>query len=244
MMDVIVRDSKLPFYHQLYEILRHNIVQGVWQPGDMLPPESELITQYQVSRITVRQALEALVNEGLIYRQRGRGTFVAHPTVEQGLSRIISFTDDMRQRGFKPGTEILFSGLVPAPKEIAGKLGVEPGEELARLERLRMADGEPMSVEESHLVHRYCPGVLDGDYASTPLREALARDYDIHWSLARQVIRAIPASRELAQKLSISARSAVLYIERVSYSQQNIPVEFLRLYHRGDRYALYNELRA
>jgi GntR family transcriptional regulator len=239
----IVRDSKLPFYHQLYEILRTNIVQGKWKSGDMLPPESELIEQYQVSRITVRQALDALVNDGLIYRQRGRGTFVAHPTVEQGLSRIISFTDDMRQRGFEPGTEVLFSGVIPAPREIAQQLGVAPNEELVRLERLRMADGEPMSIEESHLVHRFCPGILSGDYANTPLREALAREYDIHLAHAKQVIRAIPAPKKVADKLSVPAKSAVLFIERVSYTQQNIPVEFLRIHHRGDRYALYHELR-
>ena len=244
MMTKIVRDSKLPFYHQLYEILRNNIVQGKWKSGDMLPPESELIEQYQVSRITVRQALDALVNDGLIYRQRGRGTFVAHPTVEQGLSRIISFTDDMHQRGFEPGTEVLFSGIIPAPPEIAQQLGVAPNEELVRLERLRMADGEPMSIEESHLVHRFCPGILSGDYAKTPLREALAREYDIHLAHAKQVIRAIPAPPKMADKLSVLPKSAVLFIERVSFTQQNIPVEFLRIHHRGDRYALYHELRA
>jgi GntR family transcriptional regulator len=242
-MNGIVRESKLPIYHQFYEILRNNIVRGEWQPGDMLPSETELIEQYQVSRITVRQALEALVNDGLIYRQRGRGTFVAHPTVEQGLSRIISFTEDMRQRGFRPDTEILSAGLIPAPPEIAAELQIDAGEELVRLERLRLADGEPMSIEESHLVHRYCPGVLKYDYAQIPLTEILDKDYGIRPVRAKQVIRAIAASPKLADKLSISAKAALLFIERVSYSSANLPIEFLRLYHRGDRYALYNELR-
>ena len=242
-MNGIVRDSKLPIYHQLYELLRADIVRGKWQPGDMLPSESELIEQYGVSRITVRQALEALVNDGLIYRQRGRGTFVAHPTVAQGLSRIISFTEDMRQRGFKPGTEVLFHGPTPASPEIAQQLQVEPGEELARIERLRLADGEPMSVEEAHLVHRYCPGILQHDYSENPLRQILEDDYGLRLVRADQVIRAIPAPAKLAKKLSISARAALLYIERVSYSAENVPIEFLRVYHRGDRYALYNELR-
>ena len=128
-MNRINRQSKLPLYHQLYEILRDDILSGEWQPGDMIPPESELVKRYQVSRTTVRQVLDMLVNEGLIYRQQGRGTFVAHPTVEQALVRIISFTDDMRQRGFKPGTTVLSSGLIPAPQDIAEKLEVEPGEE-------------------------------------------------------------------------------------------------------------------
>ena len=239
----VSRSSRLPLYHQLYEILRGDILGGTWEPGDMLPPESELIEQYQVSRTTVRQVLDMLVNEGLIYRQQGRGTFVAQATVEQGLVRIISFTEDMRQRGFKPASKVLSSGLIAAPPDIAEKLEIEPGEELARLERLRLATEEPMSIEESHLVHRYCPGVLEGDYASSPLREALERDHGIRLVRAKQVIRAILAPRNLTRLLSIPPKSALLCIERVSYSQQDIPVEFLRIYYRADRYALYNELQ-
>jgi GntR family transcriptional regulator len=191
----------------------------------------------------VRQALETLVNEGLIYRQQGRGTFVAQPTVAQGLVRIISFTEDMRQRGLEPGTRLLFSGLAPAPPEIAEQLKIEPGEELACLERLRLANGEPMSIEESYLVHRYCPGVLQGDYAASPLREALERNYGLRLVRARQLIRASLASNKLARLLSIRSKAALLFIERVSYSQQHVPVEFLRIYYRADRYALYNELQ-
>jgi GntR family transcriptional regulator len=239
----INRASPLPLYYQLYELLRSDILSGKSQPGDMLPPESELTERYEVSRTTVRQVLDMLVNEGLIYRERGRGSFVAQPTVEQTLVRIVSFTDDMQQRGFTPGTEVLSSGLIPAPKEVARRLGIDAGEELARIERLRLADGQPMSVEESFLIHRLCPGILVGDYASSPLREALVQEYGIRWSHARQIIRAIPTPHQLARTLSMEPDSAVLFLERVSYSQQNLPVEFLRIYYRGDRYTLVSELQ-
>lgn len=242
-MNAINRASKLPLYHQLYEILRNNILRREWKPGDMIPPESELIECYEISRTTVRQVLDMLVNEGLIYREQGRGTFVAHPTVEQGLVRIVSFTEDMHLRGFEPRSKVLFSGLIPASPEIAVKMQVESGEELARLDRLRLADGEPMSIEESHLIHRYCPGILEGDYISHSLRLALERDHGIRLVRATQIIRAIPAPPHLAEPLSIQPNSALLFLERVSYSQQNIPVEFLRIYYRGDRYTLYNELQ-
>jgi GntR family transcriptional regulator len=242
-MSAINRQSKLPLYQQLYEMLRGNITRGAWKPGDLIPAESELIEQYGVSRITVRQVLDMLVQEGLIYRQRGRGSFVAHPTVEQVLQRLVSFTDDMRQRGFAPSTRIVSSGLLPAPDDIAGQLRIAPGEELARIERLRLADGEPMSVEESYLVHRYVPGILDKDFVNNPLREVIDRTYNIRWERARQVIRAINATRQMAETLSVRTNAALLFIERVSYSQQGVPVEFLRVYHRGDRYALYSELR-
>jgi GntR family transcriptional regulator len=242
-MKSIDRASKLPLYHQLYEILRSNIRSGDWLPGDTIPPESELIERYQVSRTTVRQVLDLLANEGLIYRQQGRGTFVAHPSVEQTMVRIVNFTEDMRMRGCEPSSRVLFSGLVPAPKDIAEKLGIRPEEELARLARLRLADGEPMGVEESYLVHRHCPGILRGDYVSESLREALARDHNIRWTHARQTIRAMLAPRDLADLLGIRSRSPLLFVERISYSQENVPVEFLRVHYRGDRYVLYSELQ-
>ena len=241
-MDGILPDGKLPYYQQLYDLLHKNIIGGMWRPGDMLPSETELIDQFQVSRITVRQALAMLVKDGLIYRRRGLGTFVTVPKIEQGLNRIISFSEDMRRRGFQAGTAVLSSGLLSAPPEIADKLAVSSGEEIAYLERLRLADGEPMSLEISHLIHRLCPGILEKDFAQSPLREALEQDYNLILKHAKQQIRAIAAPEELAQKLSVAAGAPLFYIERVSFLQFNNPVEYLRLYHRGDRYALFNEL--
>ena len=240
--DTINRLSKIPYYQQLYEILRSKISRGEWKSGDMIPAESELIDQFAISRSTVRQVLDLLVKEGLIYRQRGRGSFVAHPSLEQSMVRIVSFTEDMLQRGFKPGTRILSAGLVPASPDIAEKLRVDAREPLACVERLRLADDEPMSIEESFLVHRYCPDVLQHDYATKSLREILERDYGIRLVRAKQRIQAIEAPRLLADLLEIKPRSALLVIERVSFSQDSIPVEFLRLFHRGDRYTLFNEL--
>ena len=240
--ETIDRESKLPFYQQLYEILRGKIQRGEWQPGDLIPTESELIASYQISRNTVRQVLDMLVNEGLIYRQRGRGSFVAHPTLAQSMTRIVSFTEDMRQRGFNPGTQVLSASLIPASENIAGKLNLPPREQLACLRRLRLADGEPMSIEESYLVYRYCPGVLEHDYAQQPLRETLEKDYGIHITSAKQVIQAMLAPAELAELLEIKPQNALLFIERVSYSPGKTPVEFLRLYYRADRYSLFNEL--
>jgi len=195
------------------------------------------------SRATVRQAFDALVRDGLVYRQRGRGSFVAHPTIEQGIGRIITFTEDMRQRGFAPGTKILSAEVVPAPESIAKELGIGAGDETIRLERLRLADDEPMSLEESWLVHRICRGLLQLDYRSRSLRELLEVHFGLRWARAKQTIRAISASHPLADRLSVPVNSAVLYIERVSFSEEDVPVEFLRLHHRGDRYVLYGELR-
>jgi GntR family transcriptional regulator len=241
-MNSLSRESKLPLYQQLYDILRGELTRGQWKPGDMLPAESELMQRYGISRITVRQVLDMLVRDSLIYRQQGRGTFVAHPTIEQTQVRIVSFTEDMHQRGFRPGTEVLEAGLVPATADIAAKLAVEPGEVLAHLRRLRLADDEPMSIEDAYLVHRYFPGVLSGDYTISPLRRTLEEKYGVRLVRAKQVLRAVMAPSTLARLLSVRQSAALLFIERVSFSAQGVPVEFLRIHYRGDRYVLYNEL--
>jgi GntR family transcriptional regulator len=241
-MNGLSRESKLPLYQQLYDILRGELVRGQWKPGDILPAESELMQRFGVSRITVRQVLDMLVRDGLIYRQQGRGTFVAHPTIEQTQVRIVSFTEDMRQRGFRPGPEVLQAELLPAPADIAGRMAIETGAELAHIRRLRLADEEPMSIEDAYLVHSYFPGVLARDYTSQPLRRTLDEVYGIRLVRAKQVLRAVMATRELARLLSVRAGTALLFIERVSFSAQGVPVEFLRIHYRGDRYVLYNEL--
>lgn len=244
MRDQINRQSSVPLYQQLYDLWRGRILAGEWRPGDMLPTESDLLEQHQVSRVVVRQALNALVQEGLIYRQRGRGTFVAHPTVEQGLVRIVSFTEEMQQRGFKPETEVLGAELISAAPDIAAQLAVTPGAELVHIERLRLADGEPMSIEASYLVHSLCPNILSRhNFAEEPLREVLERDFGLRLGSARQSIRAIAAEPARAEVLCMQAGAPLLFIERVSFTPQSVPVEFLRIFHRGDRYVLYNELR-
>ncbi len=244
-MDVINRNSNLPLYQQLYQILKHDIVRGEYAPGTLVPAKSELMAHYSVSRSTVRSVMDMLVNEGLIYRERGRGTFVARPRLEQGLTRIVSFTEDMLQRGIRPSSRVLESTLLPAPTDIAERLEVGAGEELGLLKRLRMGNGEAISLEESYLVHRYCPGFLSRvDYSTTPLRRALEDEYGIRWSHAKQVIDAVNADRSLAELLGVPPRSALLRLERVTWSDRNVPVEFLRTTYRGDRYSLYAELIA
>jgi GntR family transcriptional regulator len=242
-MNGIARGARLPLYQQLYEILHKKILLKEWKPGDRLPSESELEKEYGISRITVRTVLDMLVKEGLIYRQAGRGTFVAHATLEQGLSQIISFTEDMQRRGFTVSTRVLFSGLVPATAYIAERLRIEPGEELAHLQRLRLADGEPMCIEHSYFVHKYCPGILEHDFSVRSLREVKIGTYGIRWTYAKQTIQALNASQEMARLLGVRRGAALLFFERVSFSQDNIPMEFLQAYYRADRYILYSELQ-
>ena len=242
-LDQLNRNSKIPLYHQLYKLLRAAIIRGEWGPGTMIPPESELCRTYQVSQITVRQALDNLVNDGLIYRQRGRGSFVAQPAIETSLTRIISFTEDMRQRGFTPGSKVIFSGLVKSDQALSQKLQIEPGEMLAQLHRLRFADGEPLSIEKASLVQRFCPDVLQNNYENSSLREALRTKFGIQLVRAKQSIRAQNATPEQAELLAIKPNAALLVIDRVSYSQDELPVEHLQIFYHAGRYIMYTDLQ-
>lgn len=239
----LIADSQVSYYRQLYTILRREIMHGVWKPGERMPSEAELITTYGVSRITVRQAFDLLVYDGLVYRRRGSGTYVTVPLIEHGLNRIISFSEDMQRRGLHPGTEVLVSCLEPASEDIAARLDILPDTELAVLERLRLADGEPMSLERSHLVHHQCHGLLDTDFSRATLHEVLRERYGIRLTRANQAVRAIAADKLLAARLHVHTGAPLFYIERVSFRQAGIPIEYLQVYHRGDRYVLYNELR-
>jgi GntR family transcriptional regulator len=235
--------SKVPLYHQLYSIVRNDIIESRWKPGELIPTESDFISEYGVSRTTVRQVLDLLVNEGFINRQRGRGSFVAERRLEEQLTRIINFTQDMKQRGYKPGTKVIEAGFRQASQSTADLLNIEVDGELVCVIRVRSADGKPICIEESYLVSQYVPKILDThDFGKESLSEVLAKEYNLSWSRATQTIRATSASAKIAKLLRVKTGEAILIIERVSYSQANIPTEFLRVYYHP-RYTLYNDLQ-
>jgi len=242
-MKNLSRSSKIPLYYQLYEIILDQIKDGVWQSEEMLPTEIELVNRYQLSRATVRQAFDVLVNEGWIYRRQGQGTFVSKPVFEQNINRIVSFWDDMHQRGLKPGTEVLSSEIILATEDVVENLEIEKDQELASLVRLRLADDEPLSVEHSLLVHKYCIGILDQDYANRSLRKMLADEFNLHITNAKQKVRAVPATKYLAELLKIDEAAPLLHIDRISYTEDGIPIEYLRINLRGDRYTFHSLLR-
>jgi GntR family transcriptional regulator len=149
----------------------------------------------------------------------------------------------MHQRGFTPGSQVIFSGLVESNQNLAERLQIAPGEILAQLHRLRFADGEPLSIEKASLVHRYCPGVLNNNFEDSSLRETLRTQFDIQLVRAKQSIRALNAIRDQATLLGITPNGALLVIDRVSYSQDDMPIEHLQIFYHADRYIMYTDLQ-
>src|SRR5688500_2160603 len=141
-----VHTGPLPRYYQLKEILRERIRTGEWAPGALIPSERELCERYGISRMTARQSVTALANEGLLYREQGKGTYVGRPKIPQQLLRLTGFTEDMKAREQRPGAMVLTAEMWPAADATAERLRVRLGQPVFRVRRLRLADSEPLAL--------------------------------------------------------------------------------------------------
>jgi GntR family transcriptional regulator len=236
--------GRTQLYFQLYDILYKDIRDGVYKPGQLLPTENTLIEQYHISRVTVRKALDLLMNDGLIAKRRGYGTFVQNKKVEQTLTRVQHFANEMEKRGYESSVTMLTNEVVYASRTVAGELQIDEGDELVRVERLRYADGVPMCIENSYLILDKCPAVPKHDFSKQSLRLFLEQQYHIVWKRASQKIYAVNASPKQAGYLGVKEGEALIYIERVSYDQFELPGEYLQTWYRGDSYYLTADLEA
>lgn len=239
-MERIVKTGVLNYYHQLKEILKRSIKKGEFKPGDLLPPEQNLCNMFGISRITVRKALELLVREGFIYRERGRGTFVTLSPLKQP-AQIISFTEELKQLGLKPGTKVLETKVFSGKKNISQFLSLSANEEIVFIKRLRLANGEPMGIETSCLPHKLFPDILSEDLSSS-LTKITQEKYCLYLKRATQKVKAVSASRKEAAFLNVKTGMPVLSIERISFLEDNRPAEYLEAMYRSDKYELSMEL--
>ncbi len=229
------RASPLPLYFQLRSLLLEQIESGSLKPGDTIPTERELIDRFGVSRITVRQAVNSLMSDGLLYRQRGLGTFVRSNRIEQELSTLTGFSEEMIDRGLTPGAKLISAEMVEADAATAAKLRLQPGQRVFRMVRLRLADGEPMALDIT-----CCPPDLGekllGDDLQGALYTLLEEKYGVELDQADQAIQAALADEFLATHLGIKKGMPMLQMERVVYAMDGRPVELSRTCYRADRY--------
>lgn len=227
-----------PLYLQLARNLATAIHCGVWSAGEALPSERTLSDAIGVSRITARKAIELLVEQGLIRRARGAGSFIT-PRVEDPLSRLTGFTKKMEQRGFTPDSVWLEREVRPALREEIVQLGLSPGASVASLRRLRRADGIVMAVEHSALPVSIVPDphAIDGSlYAYLEERGASV-------VRALQHFRAVNATGEIATLMGVEPRAALLVITRVGFSRDQHAIELTDTYCRDGYYDFVAELR-
>jgi len=227
----------VPLYQQLQRLLKQAIEKNLVGPNDALPAERALATEFDVSRITVRKAIDGLVTEGLLVRRQGSGTFVK-ARVEKNFSQLSSFSEDMRARGLHPRSVWLKRSQGTVTPEEALTMQLSPGTPVYRLHRIRFADEAPMALEYATVLASCLPTV---DSVDTSLYEALERTGNRPVK-ALQRLRAVLLTVEQAKLLGAKDQDAGLLAERVGYLADGRAVEFSQSYYRGDIYDFVAEL--
>ncbi len=232
--------SPVPKYAQLREIILDWIAESGLTVDTAVPSERELGTAYGLSRMTVRQTIDQMVNEGKLYRVPGKGTFVARPKIEMPLA-LASFSEDMHVRGYQPGARDIARRIVAASGNTARLLGIAPGAHVHHIERLRTADGEPMAIERTNLPTELVPGLESRRLSGCSLYQILAEEFGIIFDSGEQTVEAAICDPVDARLLGLSPGSPVLAMQRVSHSK-GTRVEFAVSTYRADRYQLHSHI--
>jgi GntR family transcriptional regulator len=234
---VLTKTEGVALYVQIRETLREQIRQGQLVPGQKLPAEDELAAQFGVSRMTVRQGIADLIDEGVLYRRRGVGTFVAQFHVERDHNRLTNFLETAQAEGFVAEVRLLAREIVPARLMVAKALALQETEPVIRIQTLRLANGEPMTFYDEYVPYKLCPELFQEEMHSRPAWQILEQ----HGYVIRRAIQRIEArlaDADIAGLLGTEENAPILYKHRVVFAEDGTPVELILCHNRGDSYTV------
>jgi GntR family transcriptional regulator len=226
--------TEVPLYGKVEEVLASEISRGEMQPGDRLPSEDELLTRFAVSRITVRRAIQNLIQRGIVQIQRGRGTFVLAPKISQELTKLTGFVEDMDTHGRTASARVMSQGMVVANARVARQLGISKGTRVMRIERVRLADGVPMSFDETYLPLEIGRKIVRNNLRVVPIFTLLEEKYGIPLTEAEYSLEAAAASAQVAKALEVAEGTPIFRIERTSFTTDGKPIDYEMLSYRSD----------
>jgi GntR family transcriptional regulator len=234
--DEIQPSSPKPLYEQIKEILRARVLDGTYKPHAQMPSESEMMAAFNVSRITVRQALSDLQNEGLVFRIHGKGTFVAKPKAFQDLGKLQGFGEAMRQMGYETFARVVSMRTVVPSTQVQERLHLTKRARVTELQRLRFLNREPISLDVTYLPVAIGSRLAKEDLASRDVFVILENDYGMSLGHADLQIGSTLADERLAGQLQVEEGSPVLVIERTTHTSDGTPIDYEHLYYRGDAF--------
>jgi len=226
----------IPLYTQIREILRQRILEGTYQAHEQMPSESEMMKAFEVSRITVRQALGDLQKEGLIFKIHGKGTFVSKPKAFQNLARLQGFGEAMSSMGYETFSQLVSHKTLPAGKNVARRLKLDEQDPVTEIRRLRYLNREPISLDVSYLPISVGDRLIQEDLTSRDIFSILENDYGQPLEHAELQIQAILADEATARMLLVEEGSPILYIERLTFVSGGQALDYEHLYYRGDAF--------
>jgi len=236
----VERSSSVPLYQQLQSQLERLILDGTWRLKEPLPSETLLAERLQISVMTVRQAMAQLVNKGLIYREKGRGTFVTPQSLDHHLQRLESFSEDMQGRGLRPDSQTLVFEITTAPPEIAEQLYISPRARVLHLKRLRLVEGRAVALHDAYITRT---DITRADLERRGSLYALLESKGISLLEADETLEAIAADAEVAQQLSIEEGAPLLKATRISWDRTHTPIEHVVALYLADFYRYTVRLR-
>jgi GntR family transcriptional regulator len=243
-MNVIDPDNPIPKYLQISAWIKDLIQSGRYEKGASLPSEVELARICQVNRNTLRQAISELTAVGVLRREKGRGSFVCTETplaITHKLKSISSFSADLHELGIREKTRIIKQGLEEAKEPVAKKLILGPNGKVAAIRRLRTGNDVPFIYEESYLPHSIFKEILEMDLTGS-MYQLINERFNVTLARSDQTIRAVNLKGRIASYLNVPEKSAAFFMESLTYDENNIPVELLYSYYRGDKYIFEVEL--
>ena len=235
---MINRQSFTPIYIQIAQAIIQNIHEGSLSYGQQLPSERELAERYNVSRLTARQAIDELVQRGIAYRMQGKGTFLARPKIREA-SGLLSYSDELRQRGLEPTSKVIVQQIITASDDVATKLQLPNGADVFQLNRVRLANGQPVAVEYAYINLNLLPDIHQEDFENLSLFEVMRHHYGVYPVWAEAEIEARLVSKQEAQWLDMQLKQAVLVAHRVTYTEEFHPIEVVDSIYPGDRFPIY-----
>jgi GntR family transcriptional regulator len=239
-MDDITNTDGIPLYVRIRESLREKITSGELERGQKLPSEDDLAAQYGVSRMTVRQGTSDLIDDGLLYRRHGVGTFVTLPHIERDHSQLTDFFENSTLHGINARATILEIKVLPATPKIAQRLLLKTNDSLINIKTLRQADEILVTLHDSYIPHKLFSEFIQGEILTFEVQHLWSKfaekGYPVKW--ATQKLEARLADPNLAELMQVNPGSPILFKERTVYAEDGTPVEFTYCYNRGDMYSL------
>jgi len=234
-----------PINEQISQWMRQNILSGAWPENYKLKSETDFSRELNVSRGTIRKAIESLIEEGLLIRAHGKGTFVKTNILFEQIPNgmVAGFSRDLINRGIPYSTEVLMQEIIPPPEKIARLLAIKTSDLIFHMKRLRKVHQKPIMIIENHIIYKRCKGLEKTDFSTTQLYNTLETKFGFDFDWARRTYKATIADEPLAKMLEIEQGSPVMYLEELYHLTGDIPAEFTRAWINADVFHITTRIK-
>lgn len=242
MAHLIDKASPVPLYFQISEALMAGIEKERLDPNTRIPPEDQLARMFGVSKMTMRQALGKLVNDGVLVRRKGSGTFIAETKIEREATRLVSFYEDIKKKGLNPESDVLEKRVIAPAHKLRETLRLKEKDLIVKIIRLRKANDVPMAVNHAYIPEKFCPGLMEEALSQVSLSRLMEEKYQLNVAYAVQTVRAVKATPQEAALLQIKAGDPVLSMERTMFDSSQRPLCHYVNFFKSDTYAFHSVL--